>query len=394
MPPRLDFPPALRTLVDVGAGLLRRAPSAQVAIARAAGVVDAATLPPELRPAFEREVAAARDAVGGPVSKRDVERALREAWGRAPGQVLDDLDDDPIAVRPASQVHRAELDGAPVAVKVRRPGLERAVRNDLALLDTLAAPLRAAFPNIDAGSVLRDAREQALDELDFEHEASQQRRVARALRGVAGVTVPRPHLELCASGVLVSDLVEGTTLADGAALDDPGAAARALVAAFRAAALGAGLAPVDPRPGHVVVQPDGTLALLGMGVARPVDRARAQQALDALGALASDDAAAFAALVDGAGVLPAAQARDAHGLLRDVLAGFLAGPATLDTDALVAAADRAVGVAPQLATLATAASPTPQDLALGRMLGQLVALLARLGATEDWLALAGGAAPR
>jgi predicted unusual protein kinase regulating ubiquinone biosynthesis (AarF/ABC1/UbiB family) len=182
MPDRLDLPPALRALVDVGAGLLRRAPSAQITIARAGAVVDPDTVPPAFRTAFEREVAAARDAVGGPLAARDVERVLRDAWGRAPAKVLDELDPEPLAVRPASQVHRAEVDGTAVAVKVRRPGVERAVRNDLALLDTLSGPLRAAFPNLDAGVILRDAREQALDELDFEHEASQQRRVARALR--------------------------------------------------------------------------------------------------------------------------------------------------------------------------------------------------------------------
>ncbi|HEV3000849.1 MAG TPA: AarF/UbiB family protein [Solirubrobacteraceae bacterium] len=392
MPSRLDLPPALRALADVAAGLVRRAPSARIAIARAGAVIDPAALPADARAAFEREVAVAREAVGGPMSRRDVERALREAWGRPPGRVLDDLDAEPLAVRPAAQVHRGALNGDPVAVKVRRPGVERAVRNDLALLDTLAGPLRAAFPRLDAGAVLRDAREQALDELDFEHEASQQRRVARALRDVPGVAVPRPHLDLCAAGVLVSDLLDGAALAGGARPPDPAAAARALVAAFRAATLDAGLAPVDARPGHVLVRPDGTLGLLGMGVARPVDRARAAQALDALGALAAGDAEAFATVVAASGVLPAAEARTAHALLRELLGDLTAGAATLDAAALRAVAGRAARAAPELAALATAAAPEPQDLALARMLAQLVAVLARFEATADWPALARGAA--
>ncbi|HEV2812229.1 MAG TPA: AarF/UbiB family protein, partial [Solirubrobacteraceae bacterium] len=265
MPARLDLPPALRTLVDVGLGLVPRAPSARIAIVRAGGILDPAALPPDLREVVERELAEAREAVCEELPRRDVERILRDAWGRPPGKVLDDLDADPLAIRPAAQVHRAELDGTSVAVKVRRPGVERAVRNDLALLDALAGPLRAAFPHLDATTVLRDLRELTLDELDFEHEASQQRRVARALRGIDGIEVPRPHLELCESEVLVSDLLDGTTLADGGRAADPGAAARTLVAAFRAAALDAGLAPIDPRPSHVLVRADGSLGLLGAG---------------------------------------------------------------------------------------------------------------------------------
>jgi hypothetical protein len=386
---RLDLPPALRALVDVGAALARQAPSSRIAIVRAGGVFDPASLPPQLRADVEREVRAARDAVCEELRFRDVERLLKEAWGRPAAKVLDELDPEPLAVRPAAQVHRGEVGGVAVAVKVRRPGVERAVRTDLALLDALAAPLRAAFPSLDAGAVLRDFRELTLDELDFEHEASQQRRVARAVRDVPGVTVPRPHLELSESGVLVSDLLEGETLADGARPTDPAAAARALVASFRAAALGAGLVPIDPRPSHVLVRPDGSLGLLGAGVARPVDRDRADRALRAFAALAEQGGAdAFATLVDDAGVLPSAQARDAHTVLRDVLGDVLDGPARVDVDALLAVGERAIASLPALMSLASAASPQPQDLALARMLGQLVAVLARMEPTDDWVALA------
>ena len=388
MAARLDLPPALRTLVDVGVALARRAPSSRIAIVRAGGVIDPAALPTELRAAVEREVAAAQDAVCEQLRPKEIERLLREAWGRPAGKVLGDLDPEPLAIRPASQVHRAELDGTPVAVKVRRPGVERAVRNDLALLDALAAPLRSAFPNLDATAILRDVRELTLDELDFEHEASQQRRVARAVRDVAGIGVPRPHLELCGTGVLVTDLIEGETLAAGAVPADPSAAARTLVAAFRVVAVEAGLAPIDPRPSHVVVRPDGSLGLLGAGIARPVDRARAQQALDALDALARDDAAAFARVVGDAGVRPVAEAQEAHAILRELLLPFLSGPVLLDVAALLDLGDRAIAAAPDLFALAAAAAPQPQDLALGRMLGQLVAVLARFETTEEWLVLA------
>ncbi|HEX8206564.1 MAG TPA: hypothetical protein VF587_10945, partial [Solirubrobacteraceae bacterium] len=60
---RLDLPPALRALVDVGVALARQAPSSRIAIVRAGEVFDLAALPPALREEVEREVAAAREAV-------------------------------------------------------------------------------------------------------------------------------------------------------------------------------------------------------------------------------------------------------------------------------------------------------------------------------------------
>jgi predicted unusual protein kinase regulating ubiquinone biosynthesis (AarF/ABC1/UbiB family) len=358
--------------------LTRAAPSARILIARAGGVLEPAALPPEIRPAIEREVEAARAAACVELRPAEVERILRQAWRQPATAVLDALDPEPLAVTPAAQVHRGELDGAPVAVKVRRPGVERSVRNDVALLDGLAVPLRAAFPRLDAAAVLRDLRTLALDELDLEHEASQQRRVARAVRGIEGVVVPRPHGELAAETVLVSDLLEGATVADGARPPDALGAARALAAAYRAAVLGAGLAPYDLRASHVVVAPDGTLGLLGTGVARTLDRDRAAAARAALDALVAGDEDGFAALVAGeTALLDDDDARAAHRVLREVLGELLAPGARLDAAALRALADRGRAASPEMMRLATRAAAGPEDLALGRTIGQLAAVVAR-----------------
>ena len=381
------LPPALAALADAGVKLLGRAPSARLAVARAGGVLDPAALPPVLRERVEEEVATARAATCVPLPLADVERILRAAWGRAPAGVLDALEPEPVAVTPAGQVHRGEHEGAPVAVKVLRPGVERAVRADLQLLEALAPALGAAFPRLDATALLRDAREAALDELDLEHEASQQRRLARALRPVPGVAVPRPQLDLARRDVLVSAWAEGETVAAGARPEDPGAAARALVAAVRTAVLDAGLAPVDLRASHVLLRPDGIITLLGLGTARPVDRARAARALDGLRALADDDAPRFGAIAEEVGVLSRADGERAHAIARTVLGELLDGPAPLDATAVHRLAGRAHAAAPELGWLATAAAPRPEDLALARAIGQLGALLARFELTEDWVGL-------
>ena len=385
--PGVDLPPALRALAETGWSLAARAPSARVGLARAAGLVDPEALPAEIRGAIVDELEAARAAALEPVDARTVERVLKAAWGRPPAKALDDFDPEPLVVRAAAQTHRGVAGGEAVAVRVRRPGLERALRNDLALLDALVPPLGAALPAADTRALLRAGREQALDELDFEHEASNHRRVARVLRDVDGLVVPRVHGDLCAEAVFVAQLLDGPTLDEGAQPADPDAAAGALVGAHVTAAR-AGIALLDARPGHVVVLADGRIGLLGAGLARSVERERAALALDALAALRADDAGALAAAVSKAGLLDEDSARRAHALARSALGPLVEGPARLDAGALRDVLVRAAGVAHGAFALVPAARPHPDDLWLARAAAQLVATLARLGADHDWPALA------
>jgi ABC1 atypical kinase-like domain len=379
---RVSLPPALRTLVEAGGTLVRRSSSGRFALGRVAALVDEDAMPPALA-AWPARLEKARAEVAQPLKLKDVEKALKGAWGRPAAKVLDALEPEPVAVTPGAQVHRGERDGAAVAVKVLRPGLASAVRNDLALLDVLAAPLGAVFGAMDAGAVLREVRESALDELDLEHEASTQRAVRRALRDVPELVVPAPDLELSSSGVLVSEWLEGPTLAE-AAPGDPAAVARTLVAAHVAAAR-IGHVLSDPRPGHVVLLERGGVGLLGAGVTRPADRVRVAAALDALIAFRSEDQDGFAAIVaDRLALLPSGDAIKAYGLAAVVLDGLLGGEARLDGPALAGVAGRALDHLTAALALAATVTPAPADLAVARSAGQLASVLARLGATEDW----------
>jgi predicted unusual protein kinase regulating ubiquinone biosynthesis (AarF/ABC1/UbiB family) len=384
-PPTL--PPALRSLLEAGGALVRRSSSGRVALGRAAALVDPDAVPAALR-GLPAELARARIAATTPIAFKDVEKILKSAWGSPHGKVLDELDREPLAVTPSAQVHRGVRDGGPIAVKVLRPGLPGAVRNDLALLDVLAAPLRQVFGAMDAGAILREVRETTLDELDLEHEASTQRQLRRTLRGVDGLVVPAADMELSGEVVLVTELLDGRTLADNKVkIANPGAVARTLVAAHVTAAR-AGLVLTDPRPGHVVLMAEGQVGLLGTGLARPVARDRTAVALEALVAWRAGDQDGFATIVaDRLGLLPTTDAIKAYGLAAIVLGDILNGPATLDGPTLAAIAERGLDHLTAALQLAATVTPHPHDLAVLRSVGQLAAVLARLGATEDWGAL-------
>ena len=382
-----DAPPSLAALFDTAMSLARRSASGRLLFGRLAGVVAEDAIPARVR----AELDAAFAATATPVDAKAVDRALKGAWGRPAGKVLDDLDAAPLSVSSTAQVHAAEHEDRPVAVKVLRPGVASTIRSEMTLLDLLAAPLGSVFRALDVGATLREVREAAMDELDLEHEAGQQQRVRRALRGLDGVVVPEVLGDLAGEEVLATERLDGRTLAEGPAAD-PQATARRLVEAHLTAWREAGLVLTDPRPSHVVDLPDGRTGLLGTGVARPAPRERAAAAVAAFAALAEPGSQAFAeAVADGLGVLDAETAHEAHGLLREVLGELVDGPARLDGPALAGVTERAFRRLGPLLDVAARATPDPADVAAARMLGQLAATLARLEVTEDWPRLAAGA---
>lgn len=352
-----ELPGALRSLVDVGVALLRRSASGKVFIARYQPLVLDEALPEVVRAEARAELDAARAAAVTPFKGPDR---------------------NPVAVTPTAQVHHR----GDQAVKVARPGLAATVRSELALVDALTAPTRMLLPAADVRGLFAEIRESAMDELDLEHEGETQQRLRRTLRRLDGVTVPAVEVEDCDEATLVSGWLDGEHVTELSAEE-----AELVVAAHLVAWRDAGLVPVDARPSHLLRLEDGSLGLLGLGIARPGDRDRLQPFIDAFTALGADDEAAFVAAMGHLSLLPEDAATRAFGLIREVLGGFVEGEATLDGGAIHDVVVRAFERLSDFMSLGTSVTPDPRDLAAGRMAGQLAATLAHFGLTADWPAL-------
>jgi predicted unusual protein kinase regulating ubiquinone biosynthesis (AarF/ABC1/UbiB family) len=370
-------------VIQVGLRLARSARSGRVVLARIADTIEFEWIPRPWGEEIAAELQKASEAAREPLDPRRVQRVLRAAWGAPAGDTLDDLDPEPVAVTPGAQVHRGVLEGRPVAIKLLRPGLAATVRQELTLLEGLMAPLSAALPALDAAAVMREVRERVLDELDLEHEATIQRRFHRALRGHPFLTVPAPVTRLSHESVLVSEWVDGVALWNAPDLDQ--AARRLVVFALGAARFG--IVHADPVPDDVLVMADGRLAVLDFGATRTVDRGRVECSAAALEAFASDDDEGFGEALQRLDALPPSHAASALELGHHAL-GELAGPSRLDSATVIAARERLFERPAALIELLQTGKLAPEDLWPARGSAQMLASIARVGATAPWMELA------
>ena len=267
-------------------------------------------MPEEEQDALQRRLAALRDDVP-PVAFADLEKLMRQELGGPLQRVFSDFDQRAFAAASIGQVHRATtIGGDDVVVKIQYPGMAEAVETDLRNAMLLLPLLKRLAPGLDSKALLAELRERIAEELDYELEAQNQRRIGRLVQGHPFVRVPRVDLALSTRRVLVSEYVEGERFeavrrADEAQRDRYG---EIVFRFFFGLLYRDQIALGDPHPGNYLLCPDGEVCFLDFGLLRDVDAARlADERAIALAVAATGASALKAALISG-GYLPAERA--------------------------------------------------------------------------------------
>jgi len=124
-------------------------------------------------------------------------RSWRRTWGDAPEEVFAEFDRQPLAAASIAQVHRARLmDGTPVVVKIRRPGIKRVVESDLRLMERLAQILTRDNPGTHRFRPKEVVHQFTLSprrELDLAHECRNATRIASKLTKGDHIVVPKVY---------------------------------------------------------------------------------------------------------------------------------------------------------------------------------------------------------
>jgi predicted unusual protein kinase regulating ubiquinone biosynthesis (AarF/ABC1/UbiB family) len=315
-----------------------------------------------------------------------IQQTIAEDLGASGRALLAKLEHEPAASASIGQVHRSTLDdGTKVAVKVRHPGIEDAIRADFrtAAVGTMLA--RMVAPGVNVEEVLAEAEARFLEECDYSLEAKRQIRFRDLFAGHPSIAIPEVHLQVCGKRVLTSTWAGGMDL-DGFLESvkfeaERTRAARSLYEFYVGSLYRHGLFNADPHPGNLLFSADGRVTILDHGCVREFDRDTAAGLVRLSRAVRDDNAREIQTSLGLVGMT--APALDFE-TTRAILRGFYAP--MLEQGRHAVTPDQAISMR-QVAKLKS-------KLLRMRLPGKLVflfrirlglyAVLARMGAKLDW----------
>jgi ubiquinone biosynthesis protein len=268
--------------------------------------------------AYRTELAKLQDEVA-PLPGHVISGVIQEDLGAPPDRTFAFFDPEPLGSASIGQVHAARLsDGREVVIKVRKPGVDELVQIDLDILARLVEAWSPRFPILeqyDARGLVREFSDALREELDYSREAAHARFFRDLFPKELGFAIPEVIDEYSRNRVLTEERVKGRNLSAVAEPPGPQRAAVSRPVEGREAsgvhelpkarqvaishrivrfvlepAFERGVFYADPHPGNLLIQEDGTLAVVDFGkVGRLTPEVRRRVA-DTFVAIARSDA--------------------------------------------------------------------------------------------------------
>lgn len=224
--------------------------------------------------AFIRQIEDLTDKVP-PSDWSEIDKILEQQWGKSYHENFLSIEKTAIASASIGEVYKGILkDGTVVAIKVKRPYIDRIVQTDFTVLAIIIwfadhfVPIPKGFINF---KVLYQELKQVIErELDYAMERETILFFRERFKDVDVVKIPSVYSELSSSTVLVMEWVEGIRLTDFEGLKEVQVSREELVQRLIKVFLPQWLEPgkfhADPHPGNVLVAKDGKIILLDFGM--------------------------------------------------------------------------------------------------------------------------------
>jgi len=254
-----------------------------------------------------------------PFAPEEARATIEAELGKPLGELFASFEDEPVAAASIAQVHYAVTsEGAPVAVKVLRPGIEEAFARDLELLEWLAAlaeERRPALRRLKPRAVVAFFRDMVSLEMDLRLEAAAACEFAESLADDPRVRIPKVDWQRTARRVMTLERIGGIPVDEREALiaagHDPLAVIAHAAESFFNQVFRNGFFHGDMHPGNLSVDADGRLVMVDFGIMGRIDRKTRDYLAEMLIGFLEGDYLRVAEVHFRAGYVPARKSRDA-----------------------------------------------------------------------------------
>lgn len=210
----------------------------------------------------------------------DAKAIVEQALGQPVSLVFAEFEETPLASASVAQVHAARLhDGQDVVVKVLRPGIEKQIRSDIALLYELARLAQRFWSDakrLRPIEVVAEFEKTILDELDLVREAANAAEMRRRFEDSEILYIPKVYWPYTRRQVLVMERISGIPVGDVETLKREGVDFKLLaergVEIFFTQVLRDSFFHADMHPGNIFVTPPAQYIAVDFGIVGSISR--------------------------------------------------------------------------------------------------------------------------
>jgi len=212
-------------------------------------------------------------------------RAMLEEEFDAPlDEVFGEFEQEAISGASIAQVHRAVVDGEPVVIKVRRPGLEKLIEADLNALKLIIPIVLYSLRFLgqeshaeSAEGITKELQKTLREEINFRREASVMEEIRQNFErdGVDRVVVPTVYRDYTTKKVLTMSYEPGVKVKYVDELKrrghDPEEIVDAIAEAYLYMAFTYDVFQADPHQGNLAVNDEGKVVIYDYGISQRPD---------------------------------------------------------------------------------------------------------------------------
>lgn len=203
-----------------------------------------------------------------PLSGPLIMQTFKKHFGKTPDKIFDKFDIKSTNAASIGQVHKAELNGEKLAVKIQYPGVGNSISSDLKLIKPFAFRL-LGMSEKELDVYMREVEERLVEETDYELEVKNSFKISAACAHLPNIVFPKYYEALSGPKIITMSWLEGQHLKEflqtnpSQELRDKIGQALWDFYNFQQHELRA--VHADPHPGNFLITPDGNLGIIDFG---------------------------------------------------------------------------------------------------------------------------------